>query len=68
MCWCPLKEAQEPFTLDELTKLDWAWFSRPVGDGTWIGVALKGVPHISWVTGIIPHFPEDDEGLETTGK
>jgi hypothetical protein len=43
--WFPFEEPrQQPFTPEELAQLEWAWFSRPVGDGRWEGVAVKGTP------------------------
>jgi len=56
-CWFPLKEpTQQPFTPEMLTEMDWAWFARPVGDGRWEGLAVKGSPDESWPIGIIPKF------------
>jgi hypothetical protein len=63
--WFPLDEAsQHPFAPDELAQMDWAWFSRPVSDGRWEGVVVKGTPLKLWVIGIIPHYQEEgnDDG------
>jgi hypothetical protein len=59
--WGPLAEggdAKEMFK-DDLESLEWVWFSRPVGDGRWEGVALKGTPPDSYPVGIIPLFVAD---------
>lgn len=59
--WFPLGQAtQQPFTPDELAEMDWAWFSRPVEDSRWEGVAVKGSPRESWVVGVIPHYQEEE--------
>lgn len=65
ICWFPLEEAAElPFTPEEQAQMAWAWYSRPVGDCRWEGIALKGTTPHQWVVGIIPHYQEEDNRNE----
>src|SRR5262245_7713837 len=42
------ERGEEPFGPEVLEKLDFAWVSRPLPDGRWEGVLLKGEPHDQW--------------------
>jgi hypothetical protein len=62
LCWCALNElGVEPFTAEELDKLEWAWVSRPRPDGRWEGVLLKGEPRDQWRGGLLPLYEEFEE-------
>jgi hypothetical protein len=61
--WCGvLKEwVDEPFAARELEGLDFAWFSRPLANGRWEGVLLKGEsPGARWPVGLIPLYDSQD--------